>query len=431
MEGVVYKKLPKSQVSFEVTVSVEELARAEHGALARMAANLEVKGFRKGKAPEEIVRQHIGTAGVLEEASRDVIEKKYIEILKTHEIKPLGHPSIDVKKIASGNPLIFTITVATHPSFALVDYFAIAKKYAGEMVKPVTVQEQEIQDTLAWLQRSRKKEALVARPAQRGDKAEINFETRLAGVKIEGGESRNHPLVIGDNKFIPGFEDQLEGMQAREEKKFSLTVPADYAKENLRGKVLDFMVTMNEVYAVELPPLDDAFAHALGKFENMEAIKTNIAEGLKKEKEDAQKEEYHKKLAEEIAARSGIEIGDLAVAQEADNMIHEFMHNVEAHGFDFDTYCINIKKTREDLKKDFTKQAEMRLQVMFALAAIAEKENIMPTEEEVEERFQRMVRQRAGEGHTAENNELLRQRVFGMIQNEKVFERITNTTANI
>ena len=421
MEGVIYKKLPKSQASFAVIVPVEELAQAERGALKRLAENLAVNGFRKGKAPEDIVRQHIGGAGVLEEASRDVIEKKYIEILKTHEIKPLGHPNIEVKKIAPGNPLEFTITVATHPLFALADYKAIAKKLAGEMMKAVTVEEQEIQDALEWLQRSRKKEVLVARPAQSGDKVEINFETRQAGVKIEGGESRNHPLVIGDNKFIAGFEDQLVGMQAKAEKKFSLTVPADYAKENLRGKALDFTVTMNAVYAVETPPLDDAFAQSLGKFENMEAIKTNIKEGLQKEKEEAQKEAYHKKLAEEIAARSGIEIGDLAVAQEVESMIHEFKHNVEEHGFDFDTYCINIKKTRDDLKKDFTTQAEIRLKVMFALVAIAEKENIAPLEEEVEERFQRVARQRAMEGHAVENNELLRRNVFGIIQNEKVF----------
>ncbi|MBI5913602.1 trigger factor [Candidatus Azambacteria bacterium] len=421
MEGVVYKKLPGSQVSFEVTVSAEELKLAERKELGRLAANLAVKGFRKGKAPEDIVRQHVGDAGILEEASRDVIEKKYIEALTAHEVKPLGHPQINVTKIASGNPLVFSITVATHPSFTLADHHAIAQKLAKEMMKPVAVEEQEIQDALAWLQRSRKKEALVARPAQRGDKVEVNFETRQAGVKIEGGESRNHPVVIGDNKFILGFEDQLIGMQAHEEKQFSVKAAEDYAKENLRGRVLDFTVTMNAVYAVELPTLDDAFAQSLGKFENLEAIKTNITEGLQKEKEEAQREEYHRKLAEEIATRSGIEIGDLAVAQEADSMIREFQHNVEAHGFDFDTYCANIKRTRDDLKKDFTKQAEMRLKVMFALAAIAEKENIVPTEEEVEERFQRVARQRAMEGHAAENNELLRRNVFGIIQNEKVF----------
>ena len=116
------------------------------------------------------------------------------------------------------------------------------------MIRPIAVEEQEIQDALLWLQRSRKKEALVARPAHSGDKVEINFETRQAGVKIEGGESRNHPLVIGDNKFVPGFEDQLVGMQVHEEKKFSVKVPADYAQGNVRGKVLDFTVTMNAVY---------------------------------------------------------------------------------------------------------------------------------------------------------------------------------------
>lgn len=421
MEGVIYKKLPKAQASFEVTVLPQELGQAEQGALKRLAANIEIKGFRKGKAPEAIIRQHIGDAGVLEEASRDVIEKKYMEILTAHEIKPLGHPHIDVKKIAPGNPLEFTITVATRPSFTLADHHAIAKKLAQDILKPVEVEEQEIQDALQWLQKSRKKEALAARAAQSGDKVEVNFETRQAGVKIEDGESRNHPLVIGENKFIPGFEEQLVGMQAGEEKKFSVKVPADYAKENLRGKVLDFAVTMQAVYSVELPALDDAFAQALGKFENMEAIKTNIKEGLQKEKEETQKEEYRRKLAEEIATRSGIEIGDLAVAQEADNMIQEFKHNVEEHGFDFDTYCINIKKTRDDLKKDFTRQAEMRLAVMFALAAIAEKENIVPTEDEVEERFQRLARQRATSGHTDENPELLRRHVFGIIQNEKVF----------
>ncbi len=216
----------------------------------------------------------------------------------------------------------------------------------------------------------------VSRPARQGDLVEADFEILFGGMKIEGGESKNHPITLGEGKFIPGFEDGILGIVASEEKTFSITAPKDYAKENLRGKMLDVKVKINAVYEITIPELTDEFAKSLGYFETTQALKDNIREELRVEKEKAEKERVRNLLAQKMAEKSEIDVADILIDQEVNKMIMEMETNVKQHGADFEQYLATLKKTKNDLKKDFRGPAERRVRISLVLSEIAKKENV-------------------------------------------------------
>ncbi len=420
MEGVIVKKLPKSQTLFEVVLP-EEAVQVEMAAAAEMLSQkADIKGFRKGKAPRDVLERHVGTSRLFEEASYSAIDKIYQSLFKEHALHPVGQPSVEIKKCAPGNPLVFSLTIASYPEIILPDYRAIARKALAEK-KTVVVKKEEVEETLSHIQKSRRKEVLVARPARKGDLAELDFETRIAGVKLEGGSSRNHPLLLGESKFIPGFEENIFGMTATEEKTFALTVPNDYYQEPLRGKQLDFTVTLNGVYELTLPELDDAFATSLGAFDTMEKLEENIRSGIQKEKEAQETGRARKLFAEEAAGKAIIDVPDVLVDQEVQKMISEMQNTIEQEGADFAGYCVSIKKTKDDLKKDFRAQADTRVRIALILSEIATKENIELDEKEVEAQVEMMFAKYDEAQKTRIDTRLLKEYVSGIMKNEKVF----------
>jgi len=401
--------LPEGAVSAEMPRAAEALSH-----------KLDIKGFRKGKVPQDILEKQVGKARLFEEAGYIAIEKTYKAIFKEHDLNPVGSPKVEIKKCAPGNPLLFSITIALVPEVVLPDYHALAKKALADKKTP-ELKPEEVQETLAHIQKSRRKEVLVLRPAKKGDLAELDFTVRIAGVKLDGGDSRNHPMILGESKFIPGFEEHIEGMQAKEEKIFSLKVPEDYYQEQLRGKLLDFTVTLNAVYELTLPPLDDAFAKSLGAFETFEALGKDIAENIRKEKEAKEKERIRKLFAEEAAGKATIDLPDMLVDQETNKMISELEASVAREEVDFASYLSGIKKTRDDLKKEFRAGAEVRVRVALILAEIARKENIELDEKEVEAQTEQVLA-RYDEARKADvDKRLLKQYVSSIMKNEKVF----------
>ena len=420
MEGVKVTKLPKSQVRCEVTVPAEEVSRAMQRAARRLGETLEVKGFRKGKAPDEVVRREVGDARLLQEASFLVMEETYARITKEFELKVAGQPKVEIMKIAPGNPLVFVITAAVWPEVALADYRSVARALLKERT-PVEVKEDEVHRALEWLRQSRRKETLVQRPAQKGDAVEVNFESRVHGVRIEGGESRNHPFVLGLSKFASGFDEQVEGMRQAEEKEFSLDIPTDHGRKEMRGKRVDFKVKLLAVREAAVPALNDAFAQSLGTFESAAALKENVREGLHREKEMQEREAFRKKLAEAIARESRAEIADILVAQEADKMLTDLESGLSEHGLELESYLSTMKKSVDDVRKDFRAQGEMRVKIALVLAEIAKKEQVSVSDEELTERIEEVLRKQTPEERRAADLALLSQYLSGIIRNEKVF----------
>ena len=421
MNEITFKKLPKSQVLFEVTVPSDEVLSYKEKAALVLSERLEIDGFRKGKAPYDIVKQYVGSARVFEEAAYIAMDKKYQAIVAEHKLRALGQPKVEILKIAEGNPLVFAVTAAVYPEVKLPDYKEIAKQCEKERV-PIEIKDEEVEKAVDFLRHSRRKEALVSRPAQKGDLTEVDFEIRSAGVKIEGGESKNHPIILGEGKFIPGFEDGILGARAGEEKEFSISVPEDYAKESLRGKKLDVKAKINAVYELTTPELTDEFAKTIGNFDTAQAMRDNIRDGLKAEKEAEEKERMRNFTVGKIADAAEMEVADILITQEVNKMISELAQSVQAHGADFESYLVHIKKTKDDLKKDFAKQAEKRVRISLVLSEIAASEQIKLDEEEVKKRMEETMARLRAEDTGKIDSDLLRDYVSGIMRNEKVFE---------
>ena len=327
-------------------------------------------------------------------------------------------------KFAAGNPLVYKAKVSVLPEVALPDYKTIAGETLVKEKKVLSVEDKEVNDALAWLQKSRAKYIAVNRPAQKGDFVEIDFETRLAGVKIENGESKNHGLIIGEGGFMPGFEDNLIGMEVGREKEFSLKAPDDYFAKNLAGKSLDFKARLNVLQQRELPALDDDFAKGLGNFDGLEALKKNVKDGIMAEKEQKEKERARIKTIEAIAEQTNFETPQILIDYELEKMMSELNQSVGRLGLSFDQYLSQIKKTAEELKKEMAPSAEKRVRIALVLKAIAKKEDVNVSENEIEERMNETLKHYPADGGAKKDidPEQLKDYTKGVIRNEKVFQ---------
>lgn len=428
-------KFPKSEVEIRVKLEADEMKDFQTVALTEVVRSVEIEGFRKGKAPVDIVRKKMGDAKLRERASILAVEKTYHRVIKElaakeeENFEPIGSPKVEVAKVAAGGALEYTARVAILPEIALPDYKNIAKSINAEKPTPA-VAEEEIEKALLWLRNSRASLITVARPAQKKDVVEIDFEASLAGVALENGKSQNHPLVIGEGEFMPGFEDELIGMKTDEEKKFSIEAPKDYIEPALAGKKLDFTVRVKLVQEKRLPELSDEFARGLGKFDNLEDLKKNIREGLAAEKEEKERSERRIKIAETVADKISAELPDLLVNRELDKMAGELRSNIEKRGLQWPDYLGHIKKTEEDLRKDWAKDAVRRVKIALVLRKIGQAEKIEPTKEEVQETTTETVSRlgiNEGEFKKIDRAAFLEYNAT-IARNEKVFKFLENLT---
>lgn len=419
MDGVKITKLPKAQVRCEVTVPHDVVEKLVPRALAHIGKEVELKGFRKGTAPANLVRAQVGEMKVLQEASFLAIEERYAAIIKEQKLRTIGEPQVEITKIAPGNPLCFTVVVAVYPAVALPDYKKIAAHEHAQR-KPVEIKDEEVSGALEWLRESREKKALADRPAKSGDAVEIDFETRVGDVKVEGGESRNHPLVLGKNKFAKGFDEQLFGMRAGEQKEFALDIPVDHGNALLRGKHADFAVKMKSVFEREVPELTDEFARSLGAFPSKDTLVESVRASMRMEKEAADKEVFRKALIQKIAAAAKADIADVLVERELEKILQEMEQSAKEYGLLFAQYLSHLKKTKEQLREELRPQAQERVKIALVLAEIAKAENVSVSEEEVKTRIEKILT-----GVLAGKDpdpDLLFEYVSGILRNEKVFE---------
>lgn len=426
------KSLPKSEIEITVILPFSEFEPHVKRAASSISEEIEIEGFRRGKAPYEMVKNKVGEATIYERAAEIAVRKTYPEVLEgVSEEKskagetflPIGRPEITVTKLAPGNELQYKVKVAVMPKVSLPDYKEIAGRVRREK-KEILVSDEEILKTLDWIRESRSPLITVNREAQNGDRVEIDFEVRHGGVKIEGGESQGHPLILGQSKFIPGFEEKLIGMKAGEEKTFNLQAPKDWHEKNLAGKSLDFKVNMKLVQERRLPELNDELAKNLGNFSGLEALTSSIREGITKEKKEKEAQRLRALLIEKISEGMGAEIPEVLVDSELEKMALELKSGIESMGLKWEDYLMHIKKTPGELKRDWQPEAEKRVRAALALRAIAEKENLAASREEVESRANEFLRQH-GSPEKAEkgiNADELREYTRGVIRNEKVFE---------
>jgi len=282
--------------------------------------------------------------------------------------------------MAPGNPLIYIAKVSLLPKVKLGEW-------QGKEIKKraIKVEKDEIEKTIKQLKEMNVKETIADKKIEKGDKAEVDFEVSIAKVVIEGGKNTKYPVIIGEGRMIPGFEDKIIGLKANAETEFELKFPDKYFQKTLAGKKADFKVKIINVYQREIPESNDAFAKGMG-FEGMDKLNKQLEKNIKKDKENKEQQRWEKEMIESIVKKSKVDdLPESLIHNETHKMIHELEHSIQHQGMDMAGYLKSIKKTKADLEKDFKPQAEQRIKAALVLRQISQEENIKIDDKEIDE----------------------------------------------
>jgi len=422
MSQVQIETLPKNSLKLTITVSVEEMKIHIESAVAHLAETVEVPGFRAGKATYEALKNKLGEMAVYEEAVEQAVRVTFTEAITANNIEPVGSPAIDVIKMAPNNEFIYTAIVALMPA---VELLADYKTLKIEKQK-TEVEDKDIDVALRDLQRMQTKEvrAVTDSTVTKENKVVIDMNIKKDNVPLEGGQATNHHVFMAESYYIPGFTDQLVGTKEGDKKTFKLEFPKEHYQKHLAGQEVEFEINVKEIFNLQSPELDDAFAAALGQ-KDLASLKNIIKENIAHEKTEEEAVRQERALLELLAKESRFQdIPDLLVNEEINKMVEELKHGVEEQGGNFDDYLKSIKKTLPDIKLDFTPQALNRLKVALVIKEVAKKENIKPTQAEIDDELGHLAE------HYGENKEALerlhspayRDYLENALQNRKVVE---------
>ncbi|MFA5052204.1 MAG: trigger factor [Patescibacteria group bacterium] len=374
------KILAKSQAELTIELSQDDLKPYVQQAAAALSYGTKIAGFRPGKAPYELVEREVGAMKIYQQAAETAVEKTFPEAVVEHGLVTVGPPQVSIEKLAPGNPMSYKAVVSLLPKVKLADY---RKNKAAK--RDVQVTPKEVDETLAGLRKMYGKEKLVDRPARHGDKVELDMDTSVDNVPIDGGSSKNHPVVIGEGHFIPGFEESIIDLAAGQTKEFQLKFPKEYHRKDLAGKPVEFKVKVNTVYEIELPELNDDFAKMVGQFEKMDDVRRQIEQSLHRDKTNKEQQRWELEFATQLINKSTFEeMPEILMESELHKMLHELEHEVTGEGMKFEDYLQSIKKCRDDLQKEFRPQAEKRIKTALLLREIATKEHITVSDDELD-----------------------------------------------
>ena len=382
-------KLENCHTEVLVNVDKDLWKKAQDKAFKKLAANVTVPGFRKGKAPVNMVKPHIDQMKVFNEAINDVLNAVYQDVLANEKLEPMVRPSFDVTKL-SEEELEVKVTIVTRPNVALGKYqgYDLGKKTAE-------VKDEEVEQAINELRKQNATVMPKEGQAEKGDIVVIDFEGSVDGVPFDGGKAENHELELGSHSFIEGFEDQLVGASAGIEVDVKVTFPKNYGPDEIAGKDAVFHVKVNEVKQKVLPELNDEFIKDLAfkNVETVEDLKKDRKDNLLKQKEAALKREYLDKLYEEIKKVSKFEIADEILAEETEGQKKNLQNRLAQSGLDLEQYLALTRMSEEDLNKQLRVEAVKGLESFLVLEEVGQKEKIGVSDEEVEFELAKMADQ--------------------------------------
>jgi trigger factor len=363
---------PKSTILVEVEVPAERLAQAVGEATRALSRRTKVPGFRPGKAPRGVLEAVLGHGAVLEEAVDRLVQASYRDALVEKEILPLSNADVEIVQAEEGKPLIFKATVPIRPDVKLGDYTNFNFRPQIETTDDAKVDKviDELRDQNASLS------PVEDRGARKGDYAVIKYEGTRDGVPFEGGSAERMPLIIGEDRLIPGFEDELVGLKVGDTKGFDITFPTDYGEETLAGQQAHFEVEVRELREKILPDVDDDFARSMGDFTDLANLRVEVTKRLQRNALDKARHTFSDQIIEYAVANSSIELPDILLEQEVEVMHDEFRSALARQGISDEAYTKVSGKTHEELHADFRPDAEKRVKVLLVLSKIAEAENL-------------------------------------------------------
>jgi len=372
---------PKSSILLEVEVPADRLDRAVREATSRLSRRTRVSGFRPGKAPRPILERVLGPGAVLDEAVEQLVQTAYRDAIIEQGIIPLTNADVEILEAVEGQPLKFKATVQVRPEVTLGDYanFTFAPEIESIDEAKVDKVIEELRDQNATLV------AVEGRAAVNGDWAVIGFRGTKDGEPFEGGTSERMPLIIGEDRLIPGFEANIVGLKIGESKTFDITFPDDYAEASLAGQAVQFEVDVKELREKVLPAADDEFAQSMGDYADLAALKVDVDDRLHRNALDRARHEFSDKIIEYAVANATIELPDILIDQEVEVMHDEFRTSLARQGITEPAYLKATGQSEADLHAEFRPRAEQRTKVLLVLSRIADEEGITVSDAEVEE----------------------------------------------
>jgi trigger factor len=352
-----------------------------------------VPGFRPGKAPRGVLEAVLGHGAVLEEAVDRLVQSSYRDALVEKEILPLTNADVEIVQAEEGKPLIFKATVPIRPEVQLGDYTNFNFRPQIETTDDPKVDKviDELRDQNASLS------PVEDRGARKGDYAVIKYEGTRDGVPFEGGSAERMPLIIGEDRLIPGFEDELVGLKVGDTKGFDITFPADYGEETLAGQQARFEVEIRELREKILPDADDDFARSMGDFTDLANLREEVTKRLQRNALDKARHTFSDQIIEYAVANATIDLPDVLVEQEVEVMHDEFRSALARQGISDEAYAKVSGKTHEELHADFRPDAEKRVKVLLVLSRIAEAEGLQISDAQVDAEIARGKERYAGD----------------------------------
>ncbi|MGG1027860.1 trigger factor [Bacillus subtilis] len=386
--SVKWEKQEGNEGVLTVEVDAETFKTALDDAFKKVVKQVSIPGFRKGKIPRGLFEQRFGVEALYQDALDILLPVEYPKAVEEAGIEPVDRPEIDVEKIEKGESLIFTAKVTVKPEVKLGEY-----KGLGIEKDDTTVTDEDVQNELKALQ-ERQAELVVKEEGavEEGNTVVLDFEGFVDGEAFEGGKAENYSLEVGSGSFIPGFEDQLVGLEAGAEKDVEVTFPEEYHAEDLAGKPAVFKVKIHEIKAKELPELDDEFAKDID--EEVETL-AELTEKTKKRLEEAKENEADAKLREELVLKvsenAEIDVPQAMVDTELDRMLKEFEQRLQMQGMNLELYTQFSGQDEAALKEQMKEDAEKRVKSNLTLEAIAKAENLEVSDEEVDAELTKMA----------------------------------------
>ena len=410
----------KNEVKITFNIEAEKFEEAMKKVYTKTAKYFNIPGFRKGKAPMQLVERQYGSAIFYEDAFNELVPEIYDETIKEKKIEAVSRPNIDIVQMEKGKELIFTATVETKPEVEL-------GKYKGIEIKKIEYKAtaKDIEHELGHMaERNARLVTIEDRPVEKGDITVIDFEGSVDGVKFEGGTAENHELEIGSNTFIPGFEDQIVGMKVDEVKDVKVKFPDEYFSKDLAGKDAVFKVTLHEIKKKELPKIDDEFAKDVSEFDTLDELKNSIKERLDTDNERKAKYETEEEAIKTVCENAKLDIPNGMVELEIDNMMQDMQTRLSYQGLNLNQYMQMLGKTEDDMRSEFKEQAERQIKSRLVLEAIVKAEKIEAVDEEIAEKVKEMAKQYGRKEEELLENEQLREYISENLKLEKAIDFI-------
>ncbi len=381
------EKLEGNKAKLEIKISGDKFEEGISKAYQKLKGKFNIPGFRKGKAPRKMVENFYGPQVFYEDALDEIVPDAYMEAVKEHELDVVSRPDYDVLSLDAKDGVVVTATVVLKPEVKLGKYEGIKAKKPVEKIGAKEVD--------AEIEKTREQNARwvdADRAAKNGDTVVIDFVGSIDKEKFEGGSAQDQTLVLGEGRFIPGFEEQVVGMKAGEEKDINVKFPEDYTPE-FAGKDAVFAITLKTVREKELPALDDDFAQDVSEFDTLADYKKDVKKKLQERADMRAKAELENQLLSAVAKGIKADIPDVMVDNQIDYQIQQMSYQLMYQGMKIEDYLGYMGKTIQDLRNDYKESAQEQVRMRLAVEALLKELKIDPTEKEIEKKYEELAKE--------------------------------------